>query len=48
MDKKTAIQIINEAIDIAITKGCYNLPQVNNIINALNELYKDNLSIDPD
>ena len=38
MDKKTSIQIINEALNIAIQKGCYNLVEVTNIVNALNLL----------
>lgn len=35
MDKKTSIQLINEALNIAIQKGCYNLIEVTNIVNAL-------------
>jgi hypothetical protein len=38
MDKKTSIQIINEALNLAIQKGCYNLIEVTNIVNALNLL----------
>jgi hypothetical protein len=35
MDTKTAKQFINEAINIAISKGCFNLIDVRNIILAL-------------
>jgi len=36
MNEDLAKQIIKEAIDLAIKKGCYNLNEVVNIINALN------------
>jgi hypothetical protein len=35
MDTKTAKQFINEAINIAISKGCFNLIEAKNIISAL-------------
>jgi hypothetical protein len=35
MDKQTCTQIINEALNLAIQKGCYNLIEVTNIVNAL-------------
>ena len=35
MDNKTAKQIVNEALHIAITKGCYGLVEVTNIVKAL-------------
>ena len=35
MDKKLSIQIINEALNLAIQKGCYDLIAVTNIVNAL-------------
>jgi hypothetical protein len=35
MDKKTSNQIIIEALNIAIQKGCYDLIAVTNIVNAL-------------
>ena len=35
MDKQTYTQIINEALNLAIQKGCYNLIEVTNIVNAL-------------
>jgi hypothetical protein len=42
MDKKTSIQIINEALNIAIKSGCYDLVAVTNIVNALNLLNNEN------
>lgn len=38
MDQNLAIQIINEALDLAIKKGCYGLLEVNNIVKALETL----------
>jgi hypothetical protein len=35
MDTKTAKQVITEAMDIAISRGCFNLIQVNNIVKSL-------------
>jgi hypothetical protein len=35
MKKETAIQIINEAINIAIAKGCFGLVEVTNIVKAI-------------
>lgn len=35
MDNKTAKQIVNEALHIAITKGCFGLVEVTNIVKAL-------------
>ena len=35
MDNKTAKQIVSEALHIAITKGCYGLVEVTNIVKAL-------------
>jgi hypothetical protein len=42
MDKKTSIQIINEALNIAIKNGCYDLIAVTNIVNALTLLNNEN------
>ena len=42
MDKKISIQIINEALNLAIQKGCYDLIAVTNIVNALNFLNNEN------
>jgi hypothetical protein len=38
MDKKIALQIISEALDLAINKGCYGLIEVTNIVKALEEV----------
>lgn len=38
MDHKIALQIINEAFNIAISKGCYGLVEVTNIVKALEEI----------
>lgn len=35
MDNKTAKQIISEAMNIAIAKGCYGLIEVTNIVKAI-------------
>lgn len=35
MDNKTAKQIVNEALNIAISKGCFGLVEVTNIVKAL-------------
>jgi hypothetical protein len=35
MDNKTAKQIVSEALHIAITKGCYGLIEVTNIVKAV-------------
>lgn len=42
MDKNLSIQIINEALNVAIQKGCYNLIEVTNIVNALNFINNEN------
>ena len=38
MDNKTAKQIVNEALNIAISKGCFGLVEVMNIVKALDFL----------
>jgi len=38
MDNKTAIQIVNEALNIAIQKGCFGLLEVSNIVKAIEHL----------
>jgi hypothetical protein len=38
MDHKNSIQIIKEAINIAISRGCFNLIEVKNIVSALDYL----------
>jgi hypothetical protein len=35
MDNKTAKQIMNEALNMAISKGCFGLIEVTNIVKAL-------------
>ena len=35
MNNKTAKQIVNEALNIAISKGCFGLIEVTNIVKAL-------------
>jgi hypothetical protein len=35
MDNKTAVQIINEALHIAITKGAFGLVEVSNVVKAI-------------
>jgi hypothetical protein len=35
------LQIIEQAINIAVTKGAYNLQEVDAILKALKELAKD-------
>lgn len=35
------LQIIEQAINIAVTKGAYNLQEVDAILKALKELIKD-------
>lgn len=38
------LQIIEQAINLAVTKGAYNLQEVDLIINALKELNKEILN----
>ena len=35
MDNKTAKQIVSEALNIAIAKGCFGLIEVTNIVKAV-------------
>lgn len=35
MNNKTAQQIVNEALNMAISKGCFGLIEVTNIVKAL-------------
>jgi hypothetical protein len=35
MDNKTAKQIISEAMNVAISKGCFGLIEVTNIVKAV-------------
>jgi len=45
MKKDTAIQVINEALNIAIAKGCFGLVEVTNIVKAV-ELISDQPDIE--
>lgn len=38
MDNKTANQILSEALHIAISKGCFGLVEVTNIVKALEHI----------
>jgi hypothetical protein len=38
MNRETAIQMVNEAMNIAISKGCFGLLEVSNIVKALDYL----------
>jgi hypothetical protein len=38
MELKNAKEIINQAIDVAIKKGCYNLQETKAIIHALEKI----------
>jgi hypothetical protein len=38
MNHETAVKIINEAINIAIAKGCFGLIEVTNIVEAVKYL----------
>lgn len=35
MDNKTAKQVVNEALNMAIAKGCFGLIEVTNIVKAI-------------
>ena len=38
MDLKSSKEIVNQAINIAIQKGCFNLTEVQTIIEALKKI----------
>jgi len=38
MNRETAIQMVNEAMDIAIAKGCFGLIETTNIVKAIDHL----------
>ena len=40
MEHSVALQVVAEALNIAIAKGCFNLVEVTNIVKALEELHK--------
>jgi hypothetical protein len=39
MEDSVAKQVISEALNIAISKGCFNLIEVTNIVKALEVVY---------
>jgi len=41
MTKELSIQIINEALNLAIQRGCYDLIAVTNIVKALEKLNEE-------
>jgi hypothetical protein len=41
MEQNIAKQIIAEALNIAISKGCFNLTEVKNIVKALESLNEE-------
>jgi hypothetical protein len=40
MEHSLALQVVAEALNIAIAKGCFNLVEVTNIVKALEEINK--------
>jgi hypothetical protein len=40
MEHSVALQVVAEALNIAIAKGCFNLVEVTNIVKALEEINK--------
>lgn len=43
MEDKIAKQIISEALNIAIAKGCFNLIEVTNIVKALEKINQETI-----
>lgn len=41
MNKKLAVQIITEALNLAMTKGCFGLVENTNIVKALDVLNQE-------
>lgn len=41
MDNKLAIQVITEALNLAMTKGCFGLIENRNIVKALDVLNQE-------
>lgn len=41
MEQNIAKQIISEALNIAISKGCFNLTEVTNIVKALDKINEE-------
>jgi hypothetical protein len=46
MEDSVAKQVIYEALNIAISKGCFNLIEVTNIVKALEVVYNDAKVVD--
>jgi hypothetical protein len=46
MENKIAKQIISEALNIAIAKGCFNLIEVTNIVKALEKINEEAISFE--
>ena len=42
----TNLQIIEQAINIAVTKGAYNLQEIDAILKALKELVKEKETVE--
>ena len=40
MEHSVALQVVAEALNISIAKGCFNLFEVTNIVKALEEIHK--------
>jgi hypothetical protein len=45
MEHPVAKQVISEALNIAISKGCFNLVEVTNIVKALEVLYDKDVEV---
>ena len=41
MEQNTAKQIISEALNIAVARGCFNLVEVTNLVKALDVLNEE-------
>jgi hypothetical protein len=41
MEQHIAKQIISEALNVAISKGCFNLTEVKNIVRALEKINEE-------
>jgi len=46
MEQNIAKQIISEALNIAIAKGCFNLIEVTNIVKALEKINEEAISFE--
>lgn len=41
MEIKTALQILNEALNIAISKGCFGLVEVSNVVKSIEKINEE-------